>query len=194
MRITFFNVALGLSLTAAVVATIVPPKNLNNAWYVRSAYGVEKIVNNIGNTLSTAANAQEADTPAIDFDKLIKVDGEKYEITVDDSISLDVLTSHKIRKIGYGKETMVNVVRTTSGTYSSDALTSPNILYPGIEVNRVLPKFAKNMSIFPSFLWLSLSSVGSGETVSFGHVNGGGSYVSGSRGTCIRGAGYRTCS
>ena len=42
-----------------------------------------------------------------------------------------------MRKIGYGKTSIVNIITTTSGVYSSDALTCPHILYPGVHVEKV---------------------------------------------------------
>jgi hypothetical protein len=39
-----------------------------------------------------------------------------------------------VRKIAFGHPTVVTIVTTSSGTYSSDAITSPHVLYPGIEV------------------------------------------------------------
>ena len=42
-----------------------------------------------------------------------------------------------VRKIGYGQTSIVNIITTSSGVYSSDALTSPHVLYPGIHVEQV---------------------------------------------------------
>lgn len=58
----------------------------------------------------------------------------KYAITLDDSVSTDVLSRRTVTKISFGRKSVVSIVTTPSGTYSSDAITSPNIRYPGIEV------------------------------------------------------------
>ncbi|HVZ94602.1 MAG TPA: hypothetical protein VG797_08830 [Phycisphaerales bacterium] len=59
----------------------------------------------------------------------------KYDITYDDSVSTDVVRTQTVKKIGYGAVETVTIVTTPSGTYSSDALTSPYVKYPGIEVS-----------------------------------------------------------
>ena len=58
----------------------------------------------------------------------------KYDIVLGPGVSTDVQRTQTIRKIGYGYASTVTVVTTPSGTYSSDALVSPHVLYPGIEV------------------------------------------------------------
>jgi hypothetical protein len=57
----------------------------------------------------------------------------KYQITFDDSVSTDVRRTQSVRKIGHGHISTVTIVTTPSGTYSTDGLLSPNVLYPGIE-------------------------------------------------------------
>lgn len=58
----------------------------------------------------------------------------KYDITFDDSVSTDVQKTQTVTKIAFGKKKTVSIVTTPSGVYSSDAITSPNVRYPGIEV------------------------------------------------------------
>ncbi len=47
---------------------------------------------------------------------------------------MDVKSASTITKISAGHKSIVSIVTTPSGTYSSDALLSPNVRYPGIEV------------------------------------------------------------
>jgi hypothetical protein len=58
----------------------------------------------------------------------------KYDITYDDSVSTKPLRTEYVSKIGFGHRTKVAIVTTSSGTYSSDGLASPNVRYPGIDV------------------------------------------------------------
>jgi hypothetical protein len=60
----------------------------------------------------------------------------KFDIAVGPNVSLEVKKASTISKISYGHRTYVSIVTTPSGTYSSDALTSPNVRYPGIDVTR----------------------------------------------------------
>lgn len=68
---------------------------------------------------------------------LVKFYDRQYEIAYADSVSLEPVSSAMVRKVGYGHVRDVNIATTSSGTYSSDGLVSPHVLYPGIEVNRV---------------------------------------------------------
>jgi hypothetical protein len=68
---------------------------------------------------------------------LVKFYDQQYEIAYADSVSLEPVSSAIVRKVGYGHVREVNIATTTSGTYSSDGLVSPHVLYPGIEVDRV---------------------------------------------------------
>ncbi|MDO8360870.1 MAG: hypothetical protein Q7T08_12655 [Devosia sp.] len=96
--------------------------------------------------------------PPFDPKKLVK-----YDIVFDDSISTEVQSTQLVKKIGYGKKTMVSIVTTPSGTYSSDALTSPNVRYPGIEVT---PKPSDDDE---DRFWISSSSsrYGTSNSISF---------------------------
>ena len=86
-----------------------------------------------------AAIAQEpVDAVVASIDKLFPepVDPKlfrKYAITLDDSVSTEVLRTQVVTKIGHGRVSDVTVVTTPSGTYSSDGMLSPNVRYPGIE-------------------------------------------------------------
>jgi len=61
----------------------------------------------------------------------------KFDIIVDDSVSTKPLRTEIVSKIGFGRRSTVAIVTTSSGTYSSDAIVSPYVRYPGIDV---LPK------------------------------------------------------
>ncbi len=52
--------------------------------------------------------------------------------TVEDSVSTEVLSTQTVRKIEAGRTSFVTIASTATGVYSSDALDSPNVRYPGI--------------------------------------------------------------
>jgi hypothetical protein len=73
-------------------------------------------------------------TPKTSFDpsRLLKV-SQKYDFKVDPRVVSSEPTQHStVRKISYGRTEFVEVLQTSSGTYSSDALDSGNVEYPGI--------------------------------------------------------------
>lgn len=92
---------------------------------------------------------------------LVKFYDRQYEIAYADQVSLEPISSSIVRKVGYGHVREVNIATTSSGTYSSDGLVSPHVLYPGIEVNRVYdePRHYHGYSLWPqgsSFMILSV--------------------------------------
>jgi hypothetical protein len=56
----------------------------------------------------------------------------KPDWTIEPWVSTDVQSRQIVRKIGYGRTEFVDIVTTSTGTYSSDGLASPHIRYPGI--------------------------------------------------------------
>jgi hypothetical protein len=69
-----------------------------------------------------------------DTDNLVKFDDRYYEVDYEPWVSTDPLSTAQIKKIEGGRVSYVNITTTATGTYSSDALTSPHVQYPGIEV------------------------------------------------------------
>jgi hypothetical protein len=63
---------------------------------------------------------------------LAKFDGNYFAIANEPDVSLTPESTAVVRKIGYGQTRFVTIDTTSSGTYSSDGLASPNIRYPGI--------------------------------------------------------------
>ena len=194
MRISVYSVALGLTFAAVVAGPLVPSAMMSNFWHTPSAVGVTQIKDTIGRTLSMAAFADETDTQPIDFDKLIRVDDQAFQVSVSDTVSTDVLHANQVKKIGYGMVQTINIVRTPSGTYSSDALVSPHVLYPGIDVSKMPAELANNsLSLFSQFGWTALKTIPADSTTSLG-TGGGGAYIADNSGTCVTGVGYQACS
>lgn len=55
----------------------------------------------------------------------------KPQWTADDTVSQEVESSYQVRKIEAGRSSVVQVITTSSGVYSSDAMGSPHVRYPG---------------------------------------------------------------
>lgn len=79
----------------------------------------------------------------IDPDRLVKFGERDYIVDYADWVSTDPITTHRVKKIEAGRVSDVIVTQTATGTYSSDGLISPHILYPGISVR---PAGASNVS------------------------------------------------
>ncbi len=86
--------------------------------------------------------------PVPQFEQLLKIDEKEYKIINDSSVSMQPQSQYGIRKIGYGKEKIVSIVRSSSGTYASDAMISRNIRYPGIIVKQIRSEQPENAIIY----------------------------------------------
>lgn len=73
--------------------------------------------------------AKDLFPPPFDPSKL-----RKFDIEIADTVSTEPLRTQYVKKIAFGRPTTVTIITTSSGTYSSDAITSPHVLYPGIDV------------------------------------------------------------
>jgi hypothetical protein len=74
-----------------------------------------------------------------DTTKLVKFDDKVYAMALEDSVSTRPLGVTTVRKIGMGETNFVNITTTATGTYSSEAIFSPHVRYPGIIVKRLKP-------------------------------------------------------
>ena len=87
-----------------------------------------------GYVLETFADEMPA---GFDTDRLVKFDGREYEMDYADWVSTDPLSSATVKKIEAGKVTYVSITTTATGTYSTDALFSRHVQYPGVTVTDV---------------------------------------------------------
>ena len=91
----------------------------------------------------------------------------KFDVIVGPGVSTDVQRSTTVSKIGYGNRTYVTIITTSTGTYSSDALTSPNVKYPGVDL---LPRFASRWGQDDHGLGGAWTSTTSGSITTFSFV------------------------
>lgn len=74
---------------------------------------------------------------SIDPDSLVKFDDRDYAVTYEDWVDTNALSRVTVRKIAFGRQSVVTVTSTDSATFSSEAMFSPNIRYPGVHVRAV---------------------------------------------------------
>lgn len=80
---------------------------------------------------------------------------------LEEYVSTEVTNAVTVRKISGGKTTFVTIATTPSGVYSSDALTSKNIRYPGIHAEKQTA--AAMMAVLAGGGWLTLQPVSAGS-------------------------------
>jgi len=90
-----------------------------------------------GSGADIRAFAEDALTPAFDASRFVIFDDSLFSVTMEPTVSTEALETTTIRKIEFGRTSMVKITTTTSGTYSTDGFSSPHIRYPGIQVDRL---------------------------------------------------------
>lgn len=70
----------------------------------------------------------------IDPDALVRFKDRDYSVTYEDWVDTNPIERTTIRKIAFGKTTFVTVTTTDAGAFSSEALFSPHVRYPGVHV------------------------------------------------------------
>lgn len=146
----------------------------------------------IGPGLVMSVFADEAGG-GIDPDALVRINDTHYRIAYEHWVSTEPLSNARIKKIGYGRTSYVDIAETATGTYSTDGLASPHVLYPGIEVEEVADQ---------RFATLVLGGWGNGWVVaplvrgsSFLHlrIGNGERIISDGSTTCILSRSYSIC-
>jgi hypothetical protein len=83
---------------------------------------------------------QNSDEPKpVDMSQFVRIKDEHFRITADENVDMEPYASATVRKIGYGNAHDVRIAYTSTGTYSTDGFASPNVMYPGIKVEEVVP-------------------------------------------------------
>lgn len=201
MAISLTKLALGAAAVAILVVPALPANWLPDIMHAPSKSAIPQIAESgarlAGELLVSSALADETILPpAIDFSALVKISDEDYVAYHDESVSTEILSETNIRKIGYGRTTRVAIVKTPTGTYSSDALASPHVQYPGIDVE-LDPNARKGVlgAFWSSGIgWVGIPVSTGRSIITYGKMNGGGSYLTTGGSNCFSGRGYLICS
>jgi len=105
------------------------------------------------NIIDTANIGLDQSAGGIDFDNLVRIDRKLYNVTTEDYVDLNPISSATVKKISAGRVFNVNIATTSTGTYSTDGMRSKHVLYPGINVEEVkTPEFLNGAIIVLSKL------------------------------------------
>lgn len=85
-------------------------------------------------TATTMAWADQANANSIDPSRLVRFENRDYIVDYEDWVSTTPLSTTQVKKIEAGKVSYVTITTTETGTYSTDAMVSPHVQYPGITV------------------------------------------------------------
>lgn len=80
------------------------------------------------------------ETPqGVDPSRLVRFEDKLYRVDHEASVSTDPLSTSRVKKVEGGRVSYVTITTTPSGTYSTDALFSRHVQYPGIAVEQLSP-------------------------------------------------------
>lgn len=133
----------------------------------------------------------EVVAPGFDASKLVFFEDRPYEVTPEEWVSEEPTSSAVVKKIEAGKVSYVTIATTATGTYSTDALFSDHVQYPGISVEE-LPVYPRNrFSYWSGGHWNSFtSSVGNSF---FSYRSGNTRVTTWGNMTCVSGKGFSVC-
>ncbi len=202
MRLSY--IAWGLAGAALLTLPLLPQSLMADGLHAPAKQTAGKVLeaggDAVGGLFATAAQAQETEKSPIDFSKLVKVDDQQLNVTFDDSVSQEVMRTHRITKIGLGGNvTQVTVVRTATGSYSTDGIASPHIQYHGVDVEPVSGGSGGAGSGLGLIWrtgagWVPLPVDPMDSVITYGPMMNGGSYVTTPNGSCFESEGYVACS
>jgi hypothetical protein len=93
----------------------------------------------IGPGLVFEAFADEFAPSGVDASSLVKFEDRDYVVDYDDWVATDPLSTTRVKKVEAGKVSYVTITTTATGTYSTDAMFSDHVQYPGISVEAAKP-------------------------------------------------------
>ncbi len=73
--------------------------------------------------------------PGFDTTALVRYDGKRFAVEQEDWVATDAIATALVKKIEAGRVSYVAITTTATGSYSSDALFSKHIQYPGLSVS-----------------------------------------------------------
>ena len=127
----------------------------------------------------------------IDTGSLVRVAEDGYEVQVEDWVDTVPLATTRVKKIEGGQVQWVDITTTATGTYSSDALVSKHIQYPGFEVKKAAEfKPSNRFSFLDGKNWLSFNTA-NGLSMIFADAANAVRITKDY--TCVYGDGYRVC-
>ncbi len=122
---------------------------------VLSATGSGMVVTALADELITP-------TPAIDTDNLVRFEDKDYTVDYESWVATDPLSTARVKKIEGGDVSWVSITTTATGTYSTDAMFSRHVQYPGITVE-LADTLHNHLSEWFGGRWTSFSSSDAGS-------------------------------
>jgi hypothetical protein len=121
----------------------------------------------------------------------VRFDDREYQVQYEEGVDTNPLQTVRVKKIEAGRVSWVDIAVTATGTYSTDALVSEHIQYPGISVSPVeQPGPGNRFSFWDGQSWTSFTPT-AGMSMIF--ANAATAVRIGRDFTCVYGKSYRVC-
>ncbi len=114
----------------------------------------------IGPGMVIEALADEFAPTGIDAASLVKFEDHDYVVDYEDWVATDPLSTVRVKKVEAGKVSYVTITTTATGTYSTDAMFSNHVQYPGISVEQAPDDRYNRFSYWSGGSWFSFGSRG----------------------------------
>jgi hypothetical protein len=136
-------------------------------------------------------NGDEVVAPGFDPSKLVIFEDNVFHVEHEDWVATEPLATHRVKKVEAGKVSYVTITETETGTYSTDAMFSDHVQYPGIEVEKLASLPRNRFFFWDGSGWHSFrSSLGN----SFYHFRSGDTRITQwGNTTCVSGRNYSVC-
>ncbi|HTO27955.1 MAG TPA: hypothetical protein VL017_05135 [Devosia sp.] len=145
----------------------------------------------IGPGMVFEALADEFAPSGVDASSLVKFEGQDYVVDYDDWVATDPLSTVRVKKVEAGKVSYVTITTTATGTYSTDAMFSNHVQYPGISVEEDPSDTYNRFSYWSGGRWFSFGTAYGDSFFYYRDRNVGISRRGNT--TCVSGNGYRLC-
>ena len=145
----------------------------------------------IGPGMVLEALADEFAPGGIDASSLVKFEGQDYVVDYEDWVATDPLSTVRVKKVEAGKVSYVTITTTATGTYSTDAMFSDHVQYPGISVEKDRSNSYNRFSYWSGGRWFSFGTIYGDSFFNYRDRNVG-IYRRGDV-SCVSGKGYRVC-
>jgi hypothetical protein len=124
-----------------------------------------------------------ARAPGFDTNALVRYEGQQFGVEREGWVATDALATALVKKIEAGRVSYVAITTTATGTYSSDAMFSKHVQYPGLSVSEYQGRPRNQFAYWAGGHWNNFTSTAQN---SFFYLRSGSTRVLQSNGrTCV---------
>lgn len=131
--------------------SVVAMRRAGLAFVLLAACGISGFI--VADEFSTMGRASGFDTNA-----LVRYESKRFGVEREDWVATDALATTFVKKIEAGRVSYVTITKTATGTYSSDAMFSKHVQYPGISVSEHPGRRRNHLAYWAGDHWNAFTS------------------------------------